>query len=467
MTEKTHATPDISVVYDRGIPPVGAGWRLASHLRFIPLKKLNNMLLKGDSSCKLVFFPLKPEKNQLYKELRTIFPRAEYISYSETLGGEIERISHDLGFSVHLCLPVGASLLEYIYNHQAVMWEEIERKLGAEAIGENKVLRLFNEVLNILTLDSDPSSTYKDFATWTSGLLECEDFHVYVFDEENGRLSLAHAASPLFGDDGVLHLSSSVLDLDEILFNGEPVVLNGVDEEVASPSGSGNLAVRSLLVFPFGSRKRSQGLFLALNKSGPGGFTELDRQCLSVIASPFAHIHSSMIYHQNVRRLTITDELTGLYNFRYLSQFLTIEVKRSTRYGKKISVLFIDIDNFKTVNDTHGHLVGSATLREMGQFFKPMVRETDVLVRYGGDEFVVILPECPLEGAKNLAERLRSAVEAHSFSGGKGLGFHLTISIGVSQFPLHSATPDGLLQKADAAMYQAKEESKNKVKVAV
>nr|MBP7297209.1 GGDEF domain-containing protein [Acidobacteriota bacterium] len=173
-----------------------------------------------------------------------------------------------------------------------------------------------------------------------------------------------------------------------------------------------------------------------------------------------------LVYHERVQRLTITDDLTSLYNFRYLRQFLGFEIQRSLRYEKNLSILFIDIDNFKNVNDTYGHLVGSATLCEVGQIFGKQVRDSDVIVRYGGDEFVIILPETPLEGAQVIAERLRQRVEHFLFSGGRDLKLRLTVSIGIASFPEHSMTAEGLLQKADAAMYAAKEESKNKIMIA-
>jgi diguanylate cyclase (GGDEF)-like protein len=118
------------------------------------------------------------------------------------------------------------------------------------------------------------------------------------------------------------------------------------------------------------------------------------------------------------------------------------------------------------VNDTYGHLVGSAVLCELGQLFNKMVRDTDVIVRYGGDEFVIILPDTSLEGGRVIAERLRERVEKFRFKGGRNLQIQLTVSIGIASCPDHSITAEELLQKADAAMYAAKDDSKNNIKVA-
>jgi diguanylate cyclase (GGDEF)-like protein len=158
--------------------------------------------------------------------------------------------------------------------------------------------------------------------------------------------------------------------------------------------------------------------------------------------------------------------LTKLYNYRYLMQYLESEVKRCLRYKKKVSLLFIDIDGFKRINDTFGHLVGSHALAEMAQVFRRILRETDVVGRYGGDEFVIVLPETPLNGAMVIAERIRKKVEDYEFIA-QNLSIRLTVSLGVANCPKHTLTAEGLIKKADAAMYRAKELSKNSIKVAV
>ena len=169
---------------------------------------------------------------------------------------------------------------------------------------------------------------------------------------------------------------------------------------------------------------------------------------------------------EEAERLTITDDLTKLYNYRYLMKYLEADVKRCLRYKKKVSLLFIDVDGFKRINDTFGHLVGSQALAEMGQVFKRIVRETDVVGRYGGDEFVIVLPETPLNGAMVIAERIRKKVEECEFVA-QNLSIRLTVSLGVANCPKHTLTAEGLIKKADAAMYRAKELSKNSIKVAV
>jgi diguanylate cyclase (GGDEF)-like protein len=164
--------------------------------------------------------------------------------------------------------------------------------------------------------------------------------------------------------------------------------------------------------------------------------------------------------------LIYIDDLTKLYNGRYLNVVLDREMKRSERYRNFFSVLFMDIDFFKRVNDAHGHLVGSRVLVEVGAVLRACVRDSDTVVRYGGDEFVVLLVETNAGEAMFVAERMRRMIEAEPFVKEAGLEIRLTISIGISAFPEHATTKQALLNLADQAMYRGKESTRNVVYLA-
>lgn len=164
--------------------------------------------------------------------------------------------------------------------------------------------------------------------------------------------------------------------------------------------------------------------------------------------------------------LIYIDDLTKLYNGRYLNVVLDREMKRSERYRNFFCVLFMDIDFFKRVNDAHGHLVGSRVLVEVGTVLRACVRDSDTVVRYGGDEFVVLLVETNADEAMIVAERMRKMVEAEPFVKGAGLTVRLTISIGIAAFPEHATTKQTLLNLADQAMYRGKESTRNVVYLA-
>ncbi|MDP3938981.1 MAG: GGDEF domain-containing response regulator [Deltaproteobacteria bacterium] len=150
------------------------------------------------------------------------------------------------------------------------------------------------------------------------------------------------------------------------------------------------------------------------------------------------------------------DPLTGLYNTRYLYATLEQEITRSTRYGHELSVLFLDLDHFKLVNDRHNHLVGSAVLVETAHLIERKIRQVDGAVRYGGDEFVIILIETTHAGALNVAERIRESVGEHVFQEAAGLSIRVTCSIGVASLPVHGKQARELIEAADLAMYRAK-----------
>lgn len=174
----------------------------------------------------------------------------------------------------------------------------------------------------------------------------------------------------------------------------------------------------------------------------------------------------------NLRRLTefedlvYLDDLTKLHNLRYLQVALDREINGSRQTGAPFSVLFLDLDRLKAINDTHGHLVGSKLLVEIAGLLKASVREVDTAVRYGGDEYVLLLRHTDTGGALKVAERIRRAVESHRFLAGEGLNLALTVCIGVASYPEHARDKVAILDCADRAMYRGKQTTRNVIYVA-
>jgi diguanylate cyclase (GGDEF)-like protein len=164
-----------------------------------------------------------------------------------------------------------------------------------------------------------------------------------------------------------------------------------------------------------------------------------------------------------LKGLTYTDDLTGLYNQRYLELTLDRELSLAKRNNTQFSVLFLDLDHFKAVNDTHGHLIGSRLLFEVGQEIKKALRESDITFRYGGDEFVMILAHTDLEAALFVAERIRVQIEKKRFLARDNMDIRLTASIGVASVPLHAVTKQQILKAADEALYGVKKAVRNRV----
>jgi diguanylate cyclase (GGDEF)-like protein len=169
-----------------------------------------------------------------------------------------------------------------------------------------------------------------------------------------------------------------------------------------------------------------------------------------------------MLY-ELTKKLSITDELTKVYNYRYLQSQLGVEVRRAERYRRPLSLIMIDIDNFKSYNDEFGHLRGDIALFEVAKIIQENCRSVDIVARYGGEEFVVILPETTDEGAKKVGERIRKAVSSHQFLGKQNKRTEkFTVSVGVSPY-WDGASQKEIIQKADEALYQAKRFGKNMV----
>jgi diguanylate cyclase (GGDEF)-like protein len=223
---------------------------------------------------------------------------------------------------------------------------------------------------------------------------------------------------------------------------------------------------RRVIALPLVSGERVLGVLEGRRvRSGARTFSRSETELLTALTLPIASALSHSVRIAEAERLSLTDDLTRLRNARYLRQFLVNEIKRARRYRSNVAALFLDLDDFKRINDLHGHLAGSHALMEVAAVVLPSVRDTDCVVRYGGDEFVLILPETGVDEAVQVAERIRAKIEAHRFSGGRRLDFSLTGSFGIAVFPLHALSPQQLIACADRAMYEAKAAHKNCVRV--
>ncbi|MBI5344008.1 MAG: GGDEF domain-containing protein, partial [Deltaproteobacteria bacterium] len=160
------------------------------------------------------------------------------------------------------------------------------------------------------------------------------------------------------------------------------------------------------------------------------------------------------------------DSLTNLYNGKYLENALDNEIKRADRLRMPVTVPFIDLDNFKKINDTNDHLIGSRVLIEVAGILLQCVREVDTVVRYGGDEYVVVLIDADYNTGFTVADRIRATIETHSFLTNEGHDLRITASLGVATYPVHTRDKHELLKMADKAMYRAKDLSKNVVYLA-
>ena len=164
-----------------------------------------------------------------------------------------------------------------------------------------------------------------------------------------------------------------------------------------------------------------------------------------------------------IKRVSDTDELTGVYNMRAFSAILKRSFQQSIRHTHPLSIVMIDADNLKSINDTHGHEAGDKLLKHLIRTFADELRQTDVLARYGGDEFTILLPETGRTGAAEVAERIRKSVEDSRFDVRGGLDLRTTISLGIASYPEDGSNVEIIVEKADKALYRAKREGRNRV----
>lgn len=226
----------------------------------------------------------------------------------------------------------------------------------------------------------------------------------------------------------------------------------------------------TVLAFPLTSHGRRVGVLIGIDREPSAREPRLSPSMLRAVKTllePAAMALDTALALKRAEELSVTDDLTHLYNSRYLNLVLRRETKRASRSGRPLSLLFIDLDGFKSINDAHGHLFGSRALVEAAAVIRGSARETDVVARFGGDEFAMVLPDTGGEGAFAVGERVRERVAEHPFLAGDGLDIHLTVSVGVATLPDVAASPDELLQAADMAMYQVKQSGKNGIHAAI
>ena len=250
-----------------------------------------------------------------------------------------------------------------------------------------------------------------------------------------------------------------------IVRSGEPYAA----ADLAADGRTGAQDHVAALAFPLICRGQTIGAFVALDRRPASDEPRLAagaRAALEWQIAPGAIALENAVRVRRAEALSVTDDLTSLYNSRYLSQVLRRETKRALRSGRPLSMLFLDMDGFKSVNDTHGHLFGSRALVEAAAVIRSSARETDVVARFGGDEFAVVLPETASEGALAVAERVRERIAGHPFLQKDGLDIHLTASVGVATMPDVANTAEALMQASDQAMYRVKARGKNGVAVA-
>jgi len=239
--------------------------------------------------------------------------------------------------------------------------------------------------------------------------------------------------------------------------------LDARNEYYCSQDFAEQTKIFSFISVPITVARKTLGVFL-VETEGKKFHTDAEIKTLSFFANEVGIALENARLYKKVESLSTTDGLTGLYNHRYFQELLYDELNRADRYKHPLSVLMMDVDLFKKYNDTYGHQFGDAILAAIAKIIRENVRTTDIAVRYGGDEFCVILTETDRDGAAQKAEMIRSAVEIYPFSfKEKKSDLKLTISVGTASFPWDATNKEDLTKKADDALYRSKEKGRNRV----
>ncbi len=206
-----------------------------------------------------------------------------------------------------------------------------------------------------------------------------------------------------------------------------------------------------------------KAFIVLINNNKQGNFTPTRLRYATFIAKETVLAFENLGHYLGAKELAYIDDFTNLYNYRYLHLILDREIKRAKRFKTTLLLLFIDLDKFKSINDAHGHLAGGKVLIEMADVLTECLREIDTIVRYGGDEYVIVLTETDISTGMMVAERIRKGIEEHDFLKEEGLSIHLSACIGVAAYPNHAKNKKELIHLADMAMYMGKETTRNVV----
>jgi diguanylate cyclase (GGDEF)-like protein len=328
-------------------------------------------------------------------------------------------------------------------------------------------LETLNQIAKALTSSLDITEVLEVILTKISELMRPRNWSLLLRDEASGELVFHAALGP--GSDTLkgLRLRAGEGIAGWVAAKNESLRVDDVTQDPrfsARFDAASRFQTQSILCVPLATKGRVMGVIELVNGSADGTFCEADLHLLQTIAEFSAIALENAKNFAKVQELTVIDDHTGLYNSRHLKRTLEIEVVRATRFGHPVSLVFFDLDKFKSVNDRLGHQAGSRLLHDVGRLLSKTLRLTDIAVRYGGDEFVAILPETSKDQAVDAAHRLLETFSESLFLEDHPKGpIHVSASFGVATFPDDAKTPEELVLRADQAMYSAKHAGRGRV----
>ena len=338
---------------------------------------------------------------------------------------------------------------------------------GKSPIRLSQELTIFHDVAKALTSSLNLDSILQTIMEKMAEYFRPDTWSLLMVDEEKDELYFAIAVGA-----AAEVLSKARLKVGEgiagwVAKHGQALIVPDVQCDPRFSSRLDQmtrLQTRSVICVPLRSKHRVLGVIQLINANVE--MSEQEMFFLQALCDYAAIAIENARSVEKTQELTITDDCTGLFNARHLYKTLETEVYRSSRFGYEFTVLFIDLDHFKQVNDTHGHLIGSKLLAEIGYLIKAQLRLIDYAFRYGGDEFVVLLPQTGKDSALVVAKRLRDSLRTSMFCRDEGLNLNVRASMGVATYPHDAKTPHDIIRQADEMMYLVKNTSRDNIGIA-
>ncbi|RMF92875.1 MAG: sensor domain-containing diguanylate cyclase [Candidatus Schekmanbacteria bacterium] len=355
--------------------------------------------------------------------------------------------------------------------------EFLTRRLEAEIEKNNKMkekikkqakeLVVMHELGRIMNSENNSLKEISDKVAFILARhLGLKSFCIFILNEETSQLEIKSSVGLPKGIERKIVINVGEGITGKVAKTGDPMLINDVSKDERFTYFGGLCRnIRSYLCVPMTIDNKVVGVISATDDK-PGYFTVADMNLLMDVASHLSVAMQNIKYVDKLRSMTSMDGLTGLCNHRFFYHRLKQEIASAGRYRDKLSVVMMDIDFFKRVNDTYGHKAGDRILIGVASIIQSACRESDLVARYGGEEFAIILPRTSKERAMAIAERIRERVKKRSFCiNNEGTKVSVTLSAGISEFPTDGQTCNALVEKSDEALYCAKHSGRNRVEL--
>ncbi len=332
-----------------------------------------------------------------------------------------------------------------------------------------KEVNIYNEIGKTLTSTLEIREIFQKIMETIGNYFRPTNWSLLLLDESTDELYFEVAVGKVSERIKDIRIKKGEGIAGWVALHGQPLLVPDVHQDprfLRAVDEASNFATESIIAVPMKIKDKVLGVIELINKEEFNPLSKRDMEVLTTVADYAAIALENSRNYQRIQELTITDDISGLYNSRYLHQIIKNEIDKYERYHNPFSIIFFDLDLFKQVNDTYGHLVGSQMLHKVAKVILKIVRRVDLAVRYGGDEFVIVLPQANKKQAHAAAKRLRNAINAEVYFAEEGFNIRITASFGVATYGDDATSKDELLRAVDEAMYRIKNTSRDGIALA-